>query len=353
MTQLTKLLFALPLFLLPMACGSSGGGGGHDGGDAGDAADAPPPVVTCTDGNIVANEANDYLFRSTITLPPVTVKSMSNLAFDWGGVTKDFLGHTVNPVSDLNTIIIMLWSLPLTEFEKELNADALFTNALVVSPPPSLIPTGGATSAMLYDFTLNGTALTPAMFNMYFDATAYPPATTTYLVAAQTGTNLGTGIRMLQTFQLDSASTNTSVTLTNSSAQLQYTANLHSLDPTGVPAGTAALMLDWGQMKTNALGADFISTNITSAIVGHYTQTPAQLESQFLDLQTIAADLYTANILSGSILDFTTLKDSAGNSFPGVDATGTWLVGLTCGNCRNPAPWYLTILEPVPQPCAK
>jgi hypothetical protein len=332
-------LFAAALLpLLAIACGNGRGGS---------------PSVTCTDGNIVANEANDYAFSSTITLPPVTVKSMSNLAFDWSQVTQDFLGHTVDPVADLNTIVVMLWQMSLAEFEKELNADSLQTKYLVVSPPPSLMPSAGMTSAMLYDFTINGSSIAPAMFNMDFDPVAFPPATTTYLLAAQTGTNLGTGIRMLQAFQLDDASTNTAVTLTNSSASLMYTADLHSLHPTGVPAGTAAMTLDWGSLdgKTNALGGTFIATNITSAIVGHYTQTPAELETQFLDLQLIATDLYTANIPPGTTLDFTTLADSGGNPFPGVDSTGTWLVGLTCGNCKNPAPWYLTILVPAAQPC--
>ena len=325
--------------LLAIACGSSGGEG---------------PSVTCTDGNIVASEANDYAFSSTITLPPVTVTSMSNLAFDWGQVTKDFLGHTVDPVADLNTIVVMLWNMSLGEFEKELNADSLQTKYLVASPPPSLMPSTGMTSAMLYDFTINGNSITPAMFNMDFDPVAFPPASTTYLLAAQTGTNLGTGIRMLQAFQLDDASTNTAVTLTNTSAQLKYTADLHSLHPTGVPAGTAAISLDWGPLdgQTNALGATFIATNITSAIVGHYTQTPAELETQFLYLQLTATELYTATIPPGTVLDFTTLADSSGKPFPGVDGTGTWLVGLTCGNCKNPAPWYLTILVPAPQPCA-
>jgi hypothetical protein len=32
--------------------------------------------------------------------------------------------------------------------------------------------------------------------------------------------------------------------------------------------------------------------------------------------------------------------------FAGIDDTGTWLVGLICGNCRNPAPWYMTIAKP-------
>jgi hypothetical protein len=236
-----------------------------------------------------------------------------------------------------------------------LNADNLPTHDLVVSPPPSIALSGSATSAMLYDFTVMGTPIDPTTYNAYFSTTTHPPAETTYLVAVQTGANIGTGIRMLQTFQLDDASTSTSVALTNTSTMLKYTANLHSLHPTGVPAGMPALMLDWGSLdgKMNALGGTFIATNIVSAIVGHYTQTPAQLESQFLDLELIATDLYRADINSGTLLDFTTLKDAAGNSFPGVDATGTWLVALTCGSCRNPAPWYLTILEPTPQPCAK
>jgi hypothetical protein len=156
---------------------------------------------------------------------------------------------------------------------------------------------------------------------------------------------------MLQTFHLDAASTVTSVALTNTSTKLQYTANLHSLHPTGVPAGTAALTLDWGPptgspLMTNGLGGEFVPTQITRAIVGHYTQSPAELEKRFLDLEMIATNLYRANIDSGTTLNFTTLRDDSGGAFTGVDDTGTWLVGLFCGNCRNPAPWYLTVLKP-------
>jgi len=308
--------------------------------------------VTCTNGTIVAREANNYAFSSTITLPPVTVKSQTNLKFDWSAVTKDFEGHAVNSANPLDTAVVMLWNLKLSDLETALNADMLNTNALVVSPPPSLGITGGATSAMLYDFTLNGTPIMMSDFDMYFDASMYMPSNSTYLAAVQTGTQLGSGIRMLQAFNVDASSQNTTVTLTNSSTQLSYHADLLSLHPTGIPMGNANLTLDWSQMTTNALGAPFDTSRITSAIVGHYTQTPSQLQTQFLDLQTIGTDFYTANIDTGTVLDFTTLKDSSGNSFPGVDANGTWLVGLICGNCRNPAPWYMTVLVPAEQPCA-
>ncbi|HXU63235.1 MAG TPA: hypothetical protein VN962_16140 [Polyangia bacterium] len=326
------------LFCILVATAGCGGGG--SGG-------AQPTM--CFGANVVAAEKNDYAFSSTITLPPVTVASMSNLTFDWSGLTHDFEGHHLDPAKDLGMAIVMAWNLPLADFQKDLNADALFTKDLILSPPLSLDFTdlpAGATSAHLYDFTINGTAVTPAMINQYFDATMYSPANASFIVGVQTGTDLGRNLRMLQAFNLDTSSTTTNVVFKDDSTKLTYTANLHDLTITGVPGGTPTLKLDWSHMTTNGLGRAFTDGYVTSAVVGHYAQTPTQLESQFLDLDSIALATYRADIESGSVLDFTTLKDANGASFPGVDNDGTWLVGLICGNCRNPAPWYMTILKP-------
>jgi hypothetical protein len=333
---LSAALACLPL--MTFACGSS----------------SSPPSATCTNGTMIANEANDYSFTSSLMLHPVTVKSMSDLTFNWGQVTKDFLGQPVNAVNDLNTIFLLLVNLPAATFEMQLNNDTFSTSSIAIpGPPPAYMPTGGVTMQTLYNNFVGAYPVDASMAAQYLDASTYTPANSTYVLAAQTGTSMiGTGIRMLQSFQLDPSSSNTTITMTNSSTTLTYSANLHSLKPTGVPMGKADLTLDWGQIQTNALGQPFVATNVARAIVGHYTQSPSQLEGQFLDLQTIAQDLYTADIPSGSVLDFTQLKDQAGNSFSGVDSTGTWLVALICTGCRNPAPYYLTILEPVTQPCA-
>jgi len=336
---LSAAVVSLPL--LAAACSSSGGGS--------------QPIM-CTGGSaLVANEINDYAFSSTFTLTPVSVKPMSNLAFDWGSLTKDFLGHSLSATTDVNTVSVLIFGpgVPLMSLAPKLNDDSLSQTDVYIVPPPSVMPSGGQTTAMLYDFTLNGTAIPMDMINSYFDPTVLTPDKYSFMVAAANGTTIGQGFRMLQTFQLDASSSNTTIKLTNDSTKLSYSANLHNLTITGVPSGTAALTLDWSAMVAagakNALGATFKDGYITNAIVGHYTETPAELEAKFLDLNLIAEpnQYFGAALTSSTMLDFMTLKDMAsGAPFTGIDDTGTWLVGLICGNCRNPAPWDMTILKP-------
>lgn len=317
-------------------------GGGSD-----DEGSSNQPLM-CIGANVTANETNNYTFSSTMKMSPITVKAKANLTFDWSAVSKDFLGHAVNPRTDLKTIMLLMFQLPLSEVEQKLNDDTLAQNDIFVSPPPSLDnATAQATSVQLFSMKLNGIEVPSADYEKYLDPAQYPASQYSYMIAASGSTELGKDFRMLQTFQPDPGSSNTTVALTNDSTKLTYNAKLTSLTMTGVPGGTRDLKLDWSKMKTNAMGATFEEGFITSVIVGHYDETPRQLEQKFLDLNLIAKEYYTAEIPTGSVLDFTMLKDKSGNAtFNGITDDGTWLVGLVCGNCKNPAPWYLTILKP-------
>ncbi len=350
----TTALFAASLSFFVAACSSSSGGSATTACTSAAVTNAQQQVA-CMGASIVANEANNYAFTSTMKLPPVTVKSMSDLKFDWSGVTQDFLGHKIDAKTDLDIISLLMFQVPITDLETRLNADTLSQQDVLVVPPPSwpadpVAGTGGVTSAQLYSFTGNGTPITPDMFNQYLDPVALPPSMFSYVVAAASGTTIGENFKMLQTFKLDPASSSTTVAIKDDSTQLTCQVSLRNLTITGVPGGTPALMLDWSDMVTrsakNGLGGVFKDNYVTSAIVGHFTETPAELEKKFLDLDLIATKYYRADITQNGMLDFTTLKDSSGAAFPGVDDTGTWMVGLQCGNCRNPAPWYMAILKP-------
>lgn len=354
MKNATTLSPALCLALAFLGCGG--------GGDDGDGGNVPPnPDPECKGTNIQVAEKNDYQFSSTLTFPPIKVQPKTELSFDWGDITKDFLGHPVDVKKDITLVQVLSWGLPLAELESQLNADTLLQSAMN-GLPLTLTTDGstagvaaGATSAKTLQFTLNGTpiedgtSVNPELVLGYFDADNYPPDYTTYTLIAASGNTPGQGSRMIQSFLLDKGSSNTEVKMSTSSTKLTWSANLHSLTPTGVPAGVGSINVDWtDSISTNALGAKFEPTNISHVIVGHYNESVAELEKKFLDIEIIPTELYQGDVIIGSSIDLSTLTDKDGKTFPGVDSSGTWLLALQCSLlCRNPAPWYLTILVPM------
>ena len=103
-------------------------------------------------------------------LPPVTVKSMSNLTFDWSGRHEGLpRPPDQHQQQSGHRLVAGLLELPLAELETKLNADTLSQQDVSIVPPPSWpapgMTTGGMTSAQLYNFTVNGAEITPAQFD--------------------------------------------------------------------------------------------------------------------------------------------------------------------------------------------
>jgi hypothetical protein len=302
--------------------------------------------MVCNDSTIFANEGNNYTFSSTISLPPVKVKPKTELTFDWSEATADITRHAVDPKKDLKLIAVLGWAIPLADLEVKMNADTAASRDLIVVPA-SYATDGKATSQKLFNFSLSGNPIEPDVMMQYFDDSFYPPDMNCYTVMASGSEEVGKDIRMIQSFQLDPSSSNTTVKMTKDSTKLEFTVDLTKLTSTGVPAGESSVTLDWSKMKKNALNGTFVEGQITRAIIGHYKETPAELSTdKFLDLELIATELYTADIPEGSSIDFSKMKDKDGKAFSGITDDGTWLVALQCGLCHNPAPWYLTVLKP-------
>jgi hypothetical protein len=293
---------------------------------------------------ITADPVNNYSFSSTLTFPPISVQPDTELTFGWAGVTTDFLGHPLDPMAGVDTVNLMLWNLTQSDLETKLIADELLMRDLGVIA--TLYTENMLTEGALFDFTSVGMPITPDMILPYVNAENYPPDLNTYTVMIASGDVLGEGTRMIQGFKLDPASTNTHVEITDTSTHLEYTVNLQNHTRTNVPMGTGAVTIDWGDMTVNALGYEFIPTEITEALVAYYTEPVTDLEAQFLDLDLIAEGMWRGEIVSGTTVTLSNLTNESGQPFAGIDGNGTWIVALVCGSCRNPAPWYLSILAP-------
>jgi hypothetical protein len=326
--------------------GKGGSGGGGSGGGGGGSA--------CSGTTVKANEANDYSFSSTLSFPAVTVAAKTELNIDWGGVTKDLLSHTVDTKKDLKSILVMLWKLPLATFEQKTNADLLLQRDMVTLPlqypypPPDPYPADGiGTSAKLFQFSNSGAPPQSDILS-FLDPDAYPPEKYTYTLMTSDSTELGQGVRMIQSFHVSNSVTDTTVKITSDSTKLQWEAHIQNAQVTAIPAGQGAITMDWTDMKTNALGNPFVPSSITKVLVGRYSETIAELEQKFLDIEIIAQELYRGTVDVGTSIDLSklTLTTDSNKHFAGISDSGTWLVALQCGACKNPAPWYLTVLKP-------
>jgi hypothetical protein len=311
-------------------------------------------ATTLADGSLDlrVNAANNYAFESTVTLTVQQIAPNTPLHFDWSGLTTDITQQPIDATSgEVQAVVLALLELTPDAFQAKLNANERLTsysNGAIAYYPTS------ETAANLHDFSGPGSTLpAPATeIDPYFDPALYPPATHTYAALVQDRKDPGKGVRMVQALQLDANSINTEVVISNDSSDLTYQTDLTAVVPVQVPAVTANITVDWESMQLgglNALGDEWKKSSVNEVMIGHYMLTPQQLTEQFLGLENIASELYQGAVTAGAKLNLTGLTEAtSGAAFAGIDGTGTWILTLNCNECSNPAPWFLTILQPCP-----
>ncbi len=297
---------------------------------------------------LMADPVNNYSFTSNVDFKVTQVAPNSDLHFDWSQLSIDFLGHPIDPQADVAMVFLALLQLSPEDFKAALNADERLNP--YVNGALALYTNGALTEGSIYEASIPGTN-TPASqedIAPYLDPESYDPANHTYALLVQDSTDVLVGIRMVQALQLDPNSFTTDITITNDDASLMSDPNLTDLVPVKVPSGEANITVDWSQMQVNGLGNEWTERAIDGVLLGHYSLTPAELEDKFLDLELVADQLFRGTVEAGSVQSLSALTDENGQPFTGIDDTGTWVLALTCPapDCVNPAPWYLTILQP-------
>jgi hypothetical protein len=315
-----------------------GGGSGPSSGGTGGVVESDCAVPFAASGD------DNYGLESQFVIQATSVKPSSEIFFDWSAVSADFLGHAVGP-ADVGMVEIALWNLTLEQFEAKFNSDALTQTDLAIIG--TILPsTPTTTTGSIYDLTETGQPLDRSMIDPYLDIGNYPAQNHIYTALVASGTNLGKGTRMLQAFRLDASSTNTDVDIASDSTTLSLSVDLHSLHALGVPTNTPRIVVDWNNLQTTAQGEPFDPSQITEVRVARYSKSRTELEQRenFTNLDTIADELYSSEVLIGTSFDLSRTRDATGKYFSGIDASGTWLLALNCGDCANPAPWYMTVL---------
>lgn len=320
------------------------------------ATSAPPTGCIKTPSSellVTLSEATNYSFTNDIVVETTSVKPNAFITIDWSGLTQDFLKQPLDPQAGVDMISIVLWKLQHEEIIQDLNEDTLGNRGVsgAIFKPTNRAMTSTTTQGMIIKGNTEAQK-DEDILNQGFDATAVPPSEHTYTFMVNKGLDVGQGVKMIHAVKLDPTSENTTVTFSNTSTQIMYTADLHTNPALTVPANTNAIFLDWKSMAKNALGRDFLKRQVAEVRVVHVPKTPAEIEAEFLGLETLGDVTYRGAVCEDGVMALSALTDENGAPFTGIDPTlgGTWLLALMCSEskCGNPAPWYMARLEAAP-----
>ena len=316
----------------------TGGTGGTGGGTSG--------------AGVQMKDVNNFTtLNSKLNIQTIETAPAASLDISWAGITNDILCHPVNPAEDIDDVVFLRLNDPSQEnIAKKLDGDGI-ASADLKSPGAFEFQPKGMTASKLKDFSFQGTSVDVNQ-NYAEDATS------TYMLIFQKGIALGHGAISMVFLKPTATSQNTTVTAPSNTPDaagkcplLDFSADLTtSLVPVKV-SKTGPWILNWSGVKTDSRMQPLQKTGIDRMLIGFYAnKTPANLQTDFLNLEindTASWELpFTGAVTSASLGAAKNRKD--GTPFPGFDqpTPGTWILGLFCGSCQNPAPLFVTILEP-------
>lgn len=309
---------ALVVALLPLLAACTGRGNKDDSG--------AEPVLLQND--------NNYSWSGGLVIPSFQTAEHVDVHMDFSPLTVDMLCHDMDPVADVD-------NLGLTRFPRLTQAEVatgLTNNSLLQADTNGYLSCepGDATSCELSDFNFGGT---------FYDAIpTYDEAGGVYLLVAATGSTPGQGGLFLAFLEPLAASSETNVSLQDDCGVVDYDVNMESLAKLELPAA-GPWAIDWSEVSISGNGQPVVPGKLDEVLVGHYTETPAEIQAQFTDLEPLAKELYKLELTGGTDADLSGLADADGGAFPGFTTDGTWVLGLRCTSCTNPAPIFLTVID--------
>ena len=325
---------------------SDGNGTGDDAGSTGGTGGG-----TSNPNALKLTQANNFSATSVLTPAQVQAAAGQNISICWDKIMVDIQGHAVNPATDINQVTFVPAKGTPDQVAGWLNSGQLTNDRISGGGAYVFKPNGTSMCATLSQFTPVGN-----------DNVTYNPSDfkvqdgISYLVVFNTGTQLGLGARtMLFLVPVAGDPTGMVSAEADSHARLMYTADLHDLVKPTFDA-TKPPTVDWTGVTKDGQGIEFSKSAVTRILVGLYkNKSVSDLEKGFLNLdqKTEAAGgptqswqlkidgVQSANL--GAAVGRN--NEPALTSFP-TAATDTWLLGMFCDGCQNPAPVIVTILDP-------
>ncbi|HTQ08321.1 MAG TPA: hypothetical protein VMI54_30915 [Polyangiaceae bacterium] len=311
----------------------------------------PPPPPNDT---VYIEDDENFTSQSTLKISSVAVPPGEDVKLCWKDFTTDIQGHTVDPLKDINDVsFIRVLSNSADDVAKLLN-DGTLSASKIDGDWDIQMPNGTSNPCVnLSDMTIaaSGPSGTPLDPKTSFTTSS----TVTYLVVFANGTAIGYGARTMVILQPDDTSTTGEVDATNTTATLTYSATFS--DKHVSVNASEAQNIDWSHVTTGGAMQEINRNDVSSVLIGFYKDMqPAELQKNFLNLDQMTGTYpgapsmsWQVDVPSGQSTSIVGAKGRNGEpafqNFETTD-TGTWLMGMFCNTCQNPAPVIVTLVDP-------
>ena len=290
------------------------------------------------DGNFVFADANNYDYNSALNVTTQEVQLAHDVTFDWSGLTTDLLGHAMDPATDVD----LVWMVQFPNLSEADVVAAILTDSLLQLDVGPYVQfdndPADTTTALLSEFVFPPD-------NVIQPETDFVDGSGTWLVRATSGASTN---RMLAFARPTETSENHTFVLGSDAAALDFDADLQSLTPFAFYGEPATYTADWSTLATHANGNDIVLNSLDQLMIARYDgMTLDDIEADFINVDRIASDLYTADVYDvvDYKADLSLATNSAGEAFSGFGGGSLWLIALRCTACANPAPPFLTVVH--------
>lgn len=280
----------------------------------------------------ILDDKNNFSYTSNLSIKSVSLRSRSDAMIRWDEITRSIQGEKIDPLMDINEVrLIAFRDLSPDEIEHSLAHDDLVQSD--VSAYVTCAPIDA--SCALSDFGMFGTTID---IQQYFQE-GYG----TWLLTLDKKSESTATMVFLEA--LDNSDTS-DVYIKDNTSILDVEVQLDLLIPLAVLSATPDITVDWSKLVRDGIGDSLDQSTIDEAWVASFSETPEELAADIFSLEERAQQTWTLDISGYQSVN---LQDLRGDSpFSGVDDKGTWLLGLRCNTCTNPAPRFLTLLQGVP-----
>ena len=291
----------------------------------------------CEPGTVSLTDANNFTYSGDLTLPVYTTVSAADVNICWDQVINDLQCHGMDPATEIDNVAMVRYPL-LTHEEIQNGLSQNQLNQADIGGYLSYEPEDGETCINLDSMTLFGTEVDIAdQYNLESES---------YMLLLATGTSIGVGTRMLAFLEPSETSDNTQVDVEEGCSVLDFEADVQSSEDPLI-CGEGSWPIEWSTLTADGLGNELQLSDVDNLSLGFYEGvSAADLESQFLDLELIATTWWSLDLEEGVSADLADAATTDGQTFDGFGGDGVYVLALRCSSCYNPAPLFLTVLNP-------